>query len=495
MEVLRLVRSVKNSFASINLIPPEVLSHIPDHLDKYNTDRDLIALTHVCRRWRTIFISRPSLWSHLDCPNIDKTRAYIERSKAAPLEISLQDMHGKSYTREAFLLAAPDIDRLRRMTIFMTDIPDDILTSHFFCRAPLLKELDIANFGAHFRFPSNAFLDGDLSLLRDLRLTEVITHLPWKNLSSLTTFYLCAIPEDRISVTQLLNFFENAPLLHTISFEYSIPDSSDASPGRVVSLPSLKTLAITAYLPHSTLLNHLSIPSGASLVLEFEFSGDTFPILDHLPRPSENIKILSHVTAINLLFEATWKCLRLGGPNGEIYVMAYHRSYRYDPLYAVDCQILRSLDQSIPSTTKRLAISKLKLPPLPVNNSQVFQTLSSMNELRSLTLTECHNLPLIRALNPNENASNIVICPKLKDLVFYIRERDWLLITEVLNMTKKRASRDMKLSSITFVGLGGLVLEEELKLREYVGRVDYRVDEAPPKWDDHPVRAVMRASR
>ena len=253
-----------------------------------------------------------------------------------------------------------------------------------------------------------------------------------------------------------------------------------------MSLPSLKTLAITARPAHSTLLNHLSIPSGASLVLEFEFSGDTFPILDHLPRPSENIKILSHVTAINLLFEATWKCLRLGGPNGEIYVMAYHRSYRYDPLYAVDCQILRSLDQSIPSTTKRLAISKLKLPSLPVNNSQVFQTLSSMSELRSLTLTECHNLPLIRALNPNENASNIVICPKLKDLVFYIRERDWLLITEVLNMTKKRASRDVKLSSIVFVGLGGLVLEEELKLREYVGRVDYRVDEAPPKWDDHP---------
>ena len=109
-----------------------------------------------------------------------------------------------------------------------------------------------------------------------------------------------------------------------------------------------------------------------------------------------------------------------------------------------------------------------------------------MNELRSLTLTECHNLPLIRALNPNENASNIVICPKLKDLVFYIRERDWFHIMEVLNMTKERASRDVKISSITFVGLGGLVLEEELKLREYVGHVDYRVDDAPPKWDDHP---------
>ena len=393
-------------------------------------------------------------------------------------------MHRKSYTKEAISLAAPHIDRLRQLTIFTTDIPDVI--SYFFRRAPLLEELDIGEFGPATRILSDAFLDGDLSSLRRLSLTAVITHLPYKNLSNLTTFCLrCYILGDLVPVTQLLSFLENAPLLHTINLQNSIPDSSDASPGRIVSLPSLKTLAITARPAHSTLLNHLSIPSGASLVLEFEFSGDTFPILDHLPRPSENIKILSHVTAINLLFEATWKCLRLGGPNGEIYVMAYHRSYRYDPLYAVDCQVLRSLDQSIPSTTKRLAISKLKLPPLPVNSSQVFQTLSSMSELRSLTLTECHNLPLIRALNPNENASNIVICPKLKDLVFYIRERDRFHITEVLNMTRERASRDAKLSSITFVGLGGLVLEE-FKLREYVGRVDYRVDDAPPKWDDHP---------
>ena len=47
-EVLRLVRSIKNSLAPISRIPPEILSLIPDHYDKYRADQNLIALTHVC---------------------------------------------------------------------------------------------------------------------------------------------------------------------------------------------------------------------------------------------------------------------------------------------------------------------------------------------------------------------------------------------------------------------------------------------------------------
>ena len=47
-EVLRLVRSIKNSLTPVNRIPPEILSLIPDHYDEDHADRDLIASTHVC---------------------------------------------------------------------------------------------------------------------------------------------------------------------------------------------------------------------------------------------------------------------------------------------------------------------------------------------------------------------------------------------------------------------------------------------------------------
>ena len=71
MEVLSLIRSVKNSFAPINRIPPEVLLLIPDY-DNDDMDQGLITLTHVCRGWRDMFISRSSLWTQLDCMNFDK---------------------------------------------------------------------------------------------------------------------------------------------------------------------------------------------------------------------------------------------------------------------------------------------------------------------------------------------------------------------------------------------------------------------------------------
>ena len=80
-----MVRSIKNTFAPINRVPPEVFSLIPDHCE---TDEELIKLTHVCHGWREILISRASLWTPLDCRNLDKTGVYIQRSRGSPLEIS-----------------------------------------------------------------------------------------------------------------------------------------------------------------------------------------------------------------------------------------------------------------------------------------------------------------------------------------------------------------------------------------------------------------------
>ena len=78
--MLSLVRSLKNSLAPINRVPSEVFSLIPNHYDTHRTDWDLIMSTHVCRQWRELLISSASLWTHLNFTNIDKTRAFIQRS-------------------------------------------------------------------------------------------------------------------------------------------------------------------------------------------------------------------------------------------------------------------------------------------------------------------------------------------------------------------------------------------------------------------------------
>jgi hypothetical protein len=231
---------MKNHFAPINRIPPELFSLISKYLGKGNMDKTLIAMTHTCRTWRELLTTCPSLWTRLDCVSIDKTHIYIERAKSSPLEIALHRV--PSHLEDTFLLVTPHICRLRSLSIIgRRDLPE-YLTLHLSCPIPLLEELRIILTYNPTPVLNNMLFNGNLSSLRTLSLTGVITHLPWKDLSKLTTFELCYVPEDKIPITKLLNFFMNAPHLANITFHHSIPTSSHAPPEQVVSLPHLKNL-------------------------------------------------------------------------------------------------------------------------------------------------------------------------------------------------------------------------------------------------------------
>ena len=487
LEVLSLIRSVKNSFAPINRIPPEVLSLIPDYCDddEDDADQDLIVFTHVCRGWRNMFISRSSLWTQLDFKNVEKTRTYIQRSKSSSLEVYLEKDEDDTYLDDAFFLVTPHIHRIKSITIVADVLPDAM--RYFYCHAPLLEELDIQLNSTYAPVLDCALFNGDLSSLRQLYLGGVITHLPWKNLANLTNFDLRACRPGHDFVTRLLDFFENAPLLRTITLEHSIPWSSDAPSERLVTLPNVVVLSIGAMLPHSPLLNHLRIPTGASLILGFDFSGEQSPLRDYLPETTANLRNLSHITMINLHFGSIEKFVQMKGPSGELIVIAGLEDGTVSP-YTMDRRILHSLDQPILLTTHRLAVSIYQHPrPAQVEECPVFRTLSSTKNLRTLILTKCHNLPFILALNPEKHPSKLVLCPNLEDLVLYIESQDQLHVNHLVSMAKERASRDVKLSSITIVGLGELVPGEEVfKLREYIEYVHYRVDDEPPGWDYLP---------
>jgi hypothetical protein len=484
--VLCLVRSMKNHFAPINKIPPELLSLIPKYLGKDDMDKSLIALTHACRSWRELLIGYPSLWARLDCANADKTRVYIERAKLSPLEIALRKRRVTTYLEGAFPLVIPHIGRLRSLSIVGTRGPLPNLTQHLSCPIPFLRNLTI-NLTCH---PppvlDSALFNGNLSSLHTLSLTGVITHLPWKDLSKLTAFELGHVPEDTISITRLLNFFANAPHLTDITLHHSIPTSSNAPPERVVSLSYLKNLAISADPTHSILLNHLSIPAGASLVLNFGFLGNKSPLPDYLPTTPKNLKNLASITSANLYFSNMEWRVRLKGPSGGLLTISHWRGLGATSTFSLDRRILRSLDYFVLSKVQRLGVTKYKSPTtMEPDKSPPYHILHRMKDLRTLTLIQCKNLPFILALDPDQIPSKPVPCPKLEELVLYVESRDTFNIPELMSMAKERASGGAKLSSITIIGLGELVPGKEVfKLRAHVAHVDYRVGEQPPNWDD-----------
>ena len=486
LEVLSRVKFLKNSFQPINRIPQDVLSLIPDYSDKRGWDEHLITLTHVCHRWRDVFTSRSTLWTYLNFKNVDKTRVYIQRSKSSPLKIFIQG-YGYTFSNDAFSLVIPHLHKLKSLVIrggFTSDV-----FKHFHFQAPLLEELTIKFTGLHDLELDDEIFNRDLSSLHKLTLDGVTTNLPWKNLADLR-FFVAKFRAPGLGITQLLDFFESAPLLHTIELKYEIPSSSDAPPKRMVPLRHLNTLRIAADSPHSTLLNHLSIPTRASLIQEFNYSGSRFPLSDHLPESSINLSNPSHIAAINLNlhFGLKEKSLRLAGSSGELRMLAFWEDWDdhwTDESREADCGVLRSLDSQVLLATRRISFSGFGHRSYgEADECPIFQTLSSTN-LGTLVLSECDNISFIHALDPARNRSQLLLCSNLEEFTLYIKSRDQFHIEPLITMAKNRVSMGVRLPSITIVGLGELIPGGEvMRLREHVRRVEYKIDVASPSWDD-----------
>ena len=108
-----------------------------------------------------------------------------------------------------------------------------------------------------------------------------------------------------------------------------------------------------------------------------------------------------------------------------------------------------------------------------------------MNNLRTLTLIKCKNLPFICALNPEENNSGAVACPNLEELVIHLKGFGWSYTPGLKEMASARTRRYTKRPSITIIGLGNMLPKEKVfALREYFPRVEYKVDVESPEWDD-----------
>ena len=414
-ETLRLARTWENSFTPINRIPPEILSIIPDFLD---TRSGVIPLTHVCRAWREIFVSRPSLWTDFDCTDAEKTRVYLERSKSSPIDLWLDRKGPLSPYDPLHQIIPHAAGRLKSLHIDATSKCLDFIGAHLSRPAPLLKKLSIC--GDHDPVLPPTLFNGNLSSLRKLHLEDIRTELPWRNMVNLTSFIL--VHTSSISVKHLLDFFESAPRLRQVNLHSTSRTlvSGDRS-GRLVPLRCLKKM-YAGDCRTSPLFDHLLIPVGTSLTMGVE----GFP-----PRFIDNLKNLSNFTSITLGYGR----MRFSGPNGEVEMIPHvYMSY----------SALESLTHFDTSGTKQLEI---KSSPFSTSDSS-YRALLHMNDLRTLILTRCgapHTF--IHALHPNP--SGVILCPRLEEIV--IEYWEMFDIGIVIGTAAARASEGAKLKAVRLV--------------------------------------------
>jgi len=136
----------------------------------------------VCRAWREIFTSRPTLWTDLDCTDIDKTLVYLDRSRSSPINVRFEKYDALS-PYDPFIQVVPHIiGRLKSITIY--GVPENLqeIAAQLSSPAPLLESLaiDVASECSpqHGPVMTTTLFNGDLSSLRELRLRGIRTELP-----------------------------------------------------------------------------------------------------------------------------------------------------------------------------------------------------------------------------------------------------------------------------------------------------------------------------
>jgi len=459
-----MIHVCENMLLPINKIPPEILALIPDFWDTRDRDEDVIALTHVCRAWREVFVSRSCLWTNFDCLDEEKTRVYFERSKPSPINLSL-NLSGGIFPCNPFFQIIPHATG-RLKSLFVRGLTEDVevVISHLSHPAPLLERLSIRSDPLLARrdpvLPS-ALFNGDLSSLRVLHLKSVHTELPWKNMVNLTSFTLSHTPE-KIPAGRLLDFFESAPHLEEIELCFVNP-TAGAQNRRVVLLECLKNMYIQIDGTPSDLLDHLLIPVDAKLEIVAELLSSLIGV--HLPRSLDNLKNLPNFTTIQLHLGGPSPSMKFSGPNGT--VSTTFSDLPHDPT-GVALESLAELDIS---KTERLEIDCGCLG----FREPLYQALLSMNDLRTLTLSGCRFPHIfIYALQPSMSPSEVVVCPKLEELVLVLHPHERMFhTTRVIEMAAERASRGEKLRTFSVFGGQSIANVDVSELRKHVWNVEY----------------------
>lgn len=132
------VFQLKNSFAPINRLPPEILALIPTFRKR---ERDLIRAVAVCKYWRRTLISTHNLWNdiiyseradrNITAPRVN---AYFERSGSVPVKVQIP-----AHTSR-FL--SPYTERISWLRMFIGHPSNlDEIAKRLWKRAPLLERL------------------------------------------------------------------------------------------------------------------------------------------------------------------------------------------------------------------------------------------------------------------------------------------------------------------------------------------------------------------
>lgn len=474
---------------------------IPTFLHHKRSRRSLIRWSQVCRYWRNTFTNAPALWTHFGCKDLARTRAFIERSKLAPIHVRLSP----EFCPQSFNALAPHVKRFEslKMEVLASELHKKSIPN-LQKPAPLLEQLVVAVEDSPYtnddlEAPFPLLFKGVLPHLTRLTLEYVSPHPTWFDISNLTTFHLIHTGSRGGSSSQLLHFFEQNSGLEDVSITYYGPFIDNAPSHRTANLPRLRKLRLGDCPSKPGMLHHLVLPAGIEVTLKPYMPSPAIGIAADLPLRMQNSpNLLTGIDRISFA-EGSQTSVHFTGPYGTLYIRApcsaddddYHPHdlatrciYTFEPLNVSG--VTEFLVENY-SPMRRNSLES-------VQDSALHHCLRSLPKLRTLILVSCANATHFQALqmpDPDEDGFSIV-CPSLKHLFIDVSDTrhpemsfPHFPFLELLSLAETRASLGIPLERITLKSAHALFEDSDLaSLLQFVGTVDTPGDgESSPNWD------------
>ncbi|KDQ60438.1 hypothetical protein JAAARDRAFT_205384 [Jaapia argillacea MUCL 33604] len=315
------------------LVPSEILleifKHIPQEAPR-GSDREWLAITAVCRRWREIALSSSDLWStiYITSDSSRQTPLFFERSNIALLDVGVGCFLEPEDISVGSQQLSSNISRV--YSLLFTGMPIDDLCQ--FLRplmdrpAPELHSFVIAY---PDETPEDEFGDGLLisslfsGVTPHLRVLSLqYASLPWSSsiYSGLVDLRLYHEHSDAHPSAELfLSALENCPSLRILSLQEAGPIDPYRRrpyrrPSRKVTLSQLQVVKLDFEEPKDTahVLSHLSLPPLVTLAIVTTHQGELDTVsyftkyLQQLSNPSlECAGATPHYLRLGLLPEDT----------------------------------------------------------------------------------------------------------------------------------------------------------------------------------------------
>ncbi|OBZ67854.1 hypothetical protein A0H81_12253 [Grifola frondosa] len=482
----------RNTVVSVYRLPPELLVEIFWNLAQTFNNKNIIAVSHVCQRWRTIAVDSAKLWSFVSMNSTPQVTEFFRRSHPVLVHVSIW-----RYIEDGTLVSGivevlePHISRLRSVHITMsTAVEIQYIMNNLDCS--VLQEISL-RLDTYLVSGSEIVFRSPLPALRSLTLARINVSCMKKNCPrNLVHFELISQPgESMPHPWTLLRIFEQNQALETVKVQALSPDLSNAPTGssfsQKVELPHLSLLSVQNVLQRDmrTLLALLSLPANLRMQLSI-FVHDDFVSEPLFSKDTTSLPSLADLRVLEVLQSHKQPESEPANPKEPNVLIRGQRPGEAlfgEPDFTLG--LIEAKQSCVPalrgwfdlSHIELLVLSGWKLHTDMDDWIRLMGELWKLQTLRLVDIREETLIELLRALSvsrpPNlGELHDVMICPELSRLEVASMKLGDFGAFELMKWVMYRSSCGARLQSLELLGVRGSMWQDSLKhLNPYCDKV------------------------